>query len=53
MLTIDAWKTKNNTRLQGVSAHWVDAKWQYNEQVLDIRELNEKHDGNTMDKIIM
>ena len=50
-LIADAWTTKNG--LLGVTAHWIDAAWEYRECVLAVRELSGKHDGESMASILL
>ena len=52
-LTADAWTTENGCGLLGVTAHWIDAAWEYRECVLAIRELTGKHDGESMTSILL
>ena len=52
-LTADAWIAENGFGLLGVTAHWIDATWEYRECVSAIRELAEKHDGKSMASILL
>ena len=53
MLTADAWTAENGCGLLGVTAHWIDASWEYRECVLAVRELAGKHDGESMAYILL
>ena len=52
-LTADAWTTENGCGLLGVTAHLIDATWEYHECVLAIHELVEKHDNKIMASILL
>ena len=52
-LTAYAWTAENGCGLLGVTAHWIDATWEYRECVLADRELAGKHDGESMASILL
>ena len=52
-LTANAWTAENGCGLLGVTAHWIDAAWEYRECVLAVRELSGKHDGESMASILL
>ena len=52
-LIANAWTIENGCGLLGVTAHSIDATWEYRECVLAIRELMGKHDGDSMASILL
>ena len=52
-LTADAWTGENGCGLLGVTAHWIDAAWEYRECVLGVRELTGKHDDESTASILL
>ena len=52
-LTADVWTSENGCGLLGVTAHWIDAAWEYRECVLAVQELSGKHDGESMASILL
>ena len=53
MLKANAWTTENGCGLLGVTAHWIDATWEYHECVLAVRELANKHGDKSMASILL
>lgn len=51
-LTVDAWTAENGCGLLGITGHWVNAQWEYQEIVLTVREITGKHDGENMAAIV-
>ncbi|XP_078442926.1 putative transcriptional regulator tpeD [Wolffia australiana] len=47
-LTVDAWTSRNNITLLGVTAHWIDVDWKLCELLLAIRQIKESHCGTNL-----
>ena len=52
-LTANAWTAENRCGLLGVTAHWIDATWEYRECVLVVQELARKCDDESMASILL
>ena len=53
VLTTNAWITENGFGLLGVTLHWIDATWEYQECVLAILDLAGKHNNESMTYILL
>jgi hypothetical protein len=46
--TTDCWTSPNNMSFMGITAHWIDSKFNFCESTLDIAKLSVKHTGENL-----
>ncbi|XP_078441829.1 putative transcriptional regulator tpeD [Wolffia australiana] len=52
-LTVDAWTSRNNLSLLGVTAHWIDGDWKLCDLLLAIRRIKGSHCGTNLARLVV
>ena len=52
-LTLDAWTSKNQIPFLGVTAHWIDENWNFNQITLEFHHLEGSHTGENLSRVLV
>ncbi|CEL08111.1 hypothetical protein ASPCAL11264 [Aspergillus calidoustus] len=51
-LSLDVWTSKNHKSILGVIGHWLTPNFEYQERVLEFREISGSHSGENMAELL-
>jgi len=52
-LMLDEWTSKNQIPFLGITAHWIDENWKFNQITLEFYHLEGPHSGENLAKAIV